>query len=585
MTPLSEISAEVVAPTWPECMRLGMGPMRELRNTFEELQETLQDIEAIGGDVVAKKTRRMSQELDSFAPAVTFIGQIKSGKTTLVNALAGHPGLLPADVNPWTSVVTSIHLNMPRPAGSPVASFQFFDSDEWDHLVQNGGRMGELSARAGADKEFEKLQKQIAEMRENTKARLGRKFELLLGQTHDYQKLEVGLVQKYVCLGDNFDLANAEDRQGQFADITRSADIYLDAPTLPHALTVRDTPGMNDTFMMREQVTIRAIRDSKICCVVLSAHQALNAVDMGLIRLISTVKSRQVVIFVNRIDELSDPAAQVPEIRASLIKTLEDNNGPEDPTILFGSAYWANAVISGEVDELPEASQKALQNYADRTVIPGFRSMDEDEQIWSLSGLPALYEALGERIAESAGEKALVGVRRRAANMVAGLRASSSIVSLKANSNELQKMSPMEVREMMLRIETQAQIKMKAALDGVFNAFEDRIDQAHSRFVGRALDALLLHLEKNGEDQVWNYSPDGLRMLMRTAYQVMRRNFQKQVSFVFEETADTLTEAYGEIFDVTQSNFVVAAPTLPDTVPLAAVIDLRRHRDCRPVLR
>ena len=65
--------------------------------------------------------------------------------------------------------------------------------------------------------------------------------------------------------------------------------------------------------MMREQITIRAIRDSRICVVVLSAHQALSSVDMALIRLISNIKSREVVIFVNRIDELSDPAKQIPE--------------------------------------------------------------------------------------------------------------------------------------------------------------------------------------------------------------------------------------------------------------------------------
>ena len=77
----------------------------------------------------------------------------------------------------------------------------------------------------------------------------------------------------------------------------------------------------------------------------------------------------------------------------------------------------------------------------------------------------------------------------------------------------------------------------------------------------------LQHLEKHGQDEVWSYSPDGLRTLMRTAYQVMRRNFSKQVGFVMEETSDALTEAYGQIFDVTNENFAVVPPDLPDIPP------------------
>lgn len=562
-----QADAAPIGGEWPSFTHQGLSPLTSLRGRFEDLQETLADIEAIGGDDIAKKTQRMAQELDEFSPAITFIGQIKSGKTTLVNSMAGRPGLLPADVNPWTSVVTSIHLNVPRPASSPVASFTFFDSEEWDHLVQHGGRIGELSERTGAEKEMERLQLQIEQMREKTKARLGKKFELLLGQTHNYQHLDEALVQRYVCLGDDFETADAADTQGQFADITKSADLFLQGSPAPVPLILRDTPGMNDTFMMREQITIRSIRDSKICVVVLSAHQALNAVDMGLIRLISNVKSRQVVIFVNRSDELSDPANQIPEIRESLIRTLADNGGPENPCILFGSAFWANAALEGSIDEMPEASAKALENFRTSLSAPDTEGLEMAEAVWTLSGIPALYQALGERIAEGAGDRAVNHVRTRAANVVAGLRASSAIVTIAANGAELRKMSVGEARELILQLETQSIARMTAALNAVFNSFGERVDQAHSRFIGRALEALIKHLEQWGEHKIWSYNADGLRMLLRTAYQVMRRNYQKQLSKAFEDAARDLTAAYGEIFDVTQSNFQIAPPAVPEVPP------------------
>ncbi|WP_299722476.1 dynamin family protein [uncultured Tateyamaria sp.] len=574
------VAAAQVEPTWPAFMRQGLEPLETLRSQIEDLQESLADIQAIGGTQVAKKTQRMMHELDAFAPAITFIGQVKSGKTTLVNTMSGRPGLLPADVNPWTSVVTSMHLGHPRSKDAPVATFSFFDAEEWDHLVKNGGRIGELSERTGAEKEAERLRVQIAEMREKTKERLGRKFELLLGQTHSYQTMANDLIQRYVCLGDDFETASSRERKGQFADITRSAELYLSAPHLPVALTLRDTPGMNDTFMMREQITIRSIRDSKICCVVLSAHQALNAVDMGIIRMISSVKSRQVVIFVNRVDELSCPHEQIPEIHASLLKTLTNRDDPEGPQIIFGSAIWGDAAQRDCIADLPPDSIAALEDYGSYATVPGIEDMDERGAVWALSGVPALYTALGERIAEGAGRKAISSVRRRATNIVSGLRASSSIVTIKATSDTIRNMEDTEIELLMSRIASDATERLNASLNTVFSSFGERVDQAHYRFVERAIDALLQHFENNGDDQVWSYSADGLRMLMRTAYQVMRSRFNKQCTKALEATAADLTEAYGRIFNVAPENFSVETPTLPDlpqpvTIAQMIILDVK----------
>jgi hypothetical protein len=68
--------------------------------------------------------REAPAQLDALEPSITMIGQVKAGKTSLVNAMVGWPDLLPADVNPWTSVVTSLHLSPepPRPDASARAS-------------------------------------------------------------------------------------------------------------------------------------------------------------------------------------------------------------------------------------------------------------------------------------------------------------------------------------------------------------------------------------------------------------------------------------------------------------------------------
>lgn len=548
----------------PAFMKLGMDAFNELRLEMDDLHDTLDDVNAISGPKVTRQVQRMGMEIDAFAPSVTFIGQIKSGKTTLVNAVAGRPGLLPADVNPWTSVVTSVHLGHVRGEDDPVASFTFFDDGEWDHLTEKGGRLGELTERTGADKEQARIRQQVQHMREKTKERLGRKFEMLLGQTHNYNELEDNLIQRYVCLGDDFEDENSKSRQGQFADITKSAELHFEAPFLDVPLTLRDTPGMNDTFLMREQITISAIRESRVCVVVLSAHQALNTVDMGLIRLISSVKSKEVVIFINRIDELADPVNEVPEIRAALIKTLHEKNGPEDPFVIFGSAFWANAALNDDLEQMPQASIDALAAYQNLFDAEVMADMDDRTRAWVLSGLPQLNVAMGDRIVEGPARKMMMQVRRKAANIVNSLRSSSSIVTLSANSDQILKMPVEDVEDMIREISLRAHERLNVMLGELFESFSARVDQANARYTARALDALIKHLEENGDDTVWSYSADGLRSLMRTAYFVMSSRFSKNLDVVLQDTSAELIDGISKAFDVRHENFQVALPTIPE---------------------
>lgn len=545
-------------------MRIGQDKLVALRDEIAELRDTLLDIEALSPTGSDRQIERLLRELAEFEPSITMVGQIKSGKTSLVNAMVGRPGLLPADVNPWTSVVTSLHLNVPQDPDAPVASFQFFNGNEWDHLVSNGGRIGELSMRAGADDELRKVHEQIAAMREKTRTRLGRRFELLLGQRHDFKQLDDELMQRYVCLGDDFEDISPAEQQGRFADITKSADLYLPAPALPVALCIRDTPGVNDTFMMREQITIKSLRDSRLCVVVLSASQALSSVDMGLIRLISNVKSDGIVIFVNRIDELSDPASQLGDIRDSILKTLAKMNGPEDPKIVFGSAYWANAALTGAAGSIVADSAEALRNCAKAVLGDDEVDVTSPELIWQLSGIPHLFDTLGERIGGGPGARLLAHVRHRAANHVSGLRASCKVASMRIDGNAIQVMEPAALRELLVRIEAAATRKLKEELDGVFSAFASRVDQSHARFLDRALESLLQHLEQNGENQVWQYSPDGLRMLLRTSYQVLRKNLAAACQSVYGATANEITQAYGRAVSVGVEGFSVRAPNPPE---------------------
>lgn len=564
MQPQIDSMTNIRAAARPSNLNAGMEPLAAFATQMSELETALDSLSDVLGDKAARTLPRLKKELSSFEPCITLLGQVKSGKTSLVNAMGGWADLLPSDVNPWTSVVTSLHLTPGDQRVETSARFQFMTEQEWDRLLTKGGRIGEMAGRAGAESELQKIQTQIEQMRERSRSRLGRKFELLMGQTHEYEYFDKNLIERYICLGDDFDLEpgmDGDDSQGRFADITRSADLYLNSQSVPIPLCLRDTPGVNDTFMMREQVTIQAIRDSRICAVVLSASQALTSVDMGLIRMISNLKSREVVIFVNRIDELADPARQIPEIEASIRQTLDTHHGPKDAEIIFGSAFWAGKVLTGELEEMEPASGAALLNWAEAN--PKATNSDQPSQnmVWELSGLPALMRSISTRIVKDLGAPLLARIASSAITMVTGQQAARSIMV-----NGAAQGSNLSMHDIKTRFEQIAASNLQALeedIDTVFLAYRDRADRAHATFVSRASHSLIEHLERWGEECVWEYDPAGLRLLLKSAYSVMSSRVQTTALARYEQAVQEVAELLYIGFGSAVEGIQISVPEVP----------------------
>lgn len=547
-----------------DLLKNGASGLGDYTKKAENLKASLDKLAEIGDDNTVNSVLKLKRQLDDFEPSVTMIGQVKAGKTSLVNAMVGEPDLLPADVNPWTSVVTSLHLEPKENLTGQKALFKFFDDTEWNRLLQNGGRIGELASRAGADDELETVRKQIEQMREKSRARLGKRFELLLGQEHDYGYFDKELIERYVCLGDDFEDEDEDEdvpyTQGRFADITKSADLFLHRPNFKTKLCIRDTPGVNDTFMMREQITIRAIRGSRLCVVVLSAHQALSTVDMALIRLISNIKSREVIIFVNRIDELSDPARQVPEIRESIRNTLKDQDGPADAQIIFGSAYWANNALQGTVDDMAPDSSASLVKWAESQLTEYEGSESPPEMVWELSGVPALYAALSERITEGVGQEVIDKVARSAVNLANSMQATNQVVSLHAGKVSVAPVNKDEIEIKLLEVEARGYDELRQKFETLITQFQARAERSHQSFLERATASLIKHLERYGEGTVWHYDPAGLRVLLRTSYKVFGAKSHNTAQKVFDSSAQEIRDIYTQAFTSLGADFKIEAP-------------------------
>ncbi|MCV2870608.1 dynamin family protein [Defluviimonas sp. WL0002] len=548
-----------------ELLSSGNAAFAGLASSFSELSETLDRLASVADDRTAARAAGLKARLEEFSAKITFVGQVKAGKSALTNILAATPGLLPSDVNPWTSVVTTVAINTKAPADvegptNTKARFTFFSRDEWDNLVVGGGRLGELAERSGAQEELADIQRQVQAMRDATKARLGRHFELLLGQNHSYGYVDPELVERYVCLGDDVTPGEGNPQTGRFADITKSAELFLDIPEYDVSLTLCDTPGVNDTFMMREQITLRSLRGSELCVVVLSAHQALSTVDMALMRIISNLENRQIILFVNRVDELQDPAGQIDEIRSGILATLKKFNIASDVGIVFGSAKWGEAALMGSYDGLSADSRKALEQFG--AMHPELAGRDEWETAWNLSGLPGLLNAVAERVSEGAGKRLLERVRRNARNLTNEARA-TLMARRSGGAAVTVDFAGHSASSVMQQLAAKYESDVAEVCQQLRDDLMQRMQSAESGFVKRATDSLLEHLERHGESGTWQYDPTGLRVLQRAAYLSFARAMSAKLSKLYEDAARHVEAIYSAVLSEAEGEFRIEAPHAP----------------------
>src|SRR5262249_40447001 len=153
------------------------------------------------------------------------------------------------------------------------------------------------------------------------------------------------------------------------------------------------TPGTNDPFLVRDEISREALKSADAYVVVVNAQQALSSSDLALLRLLHGLQKSRLVVFVNRIDLLANPAqdsaAVVAHVRGKLANEFPGASIP----IIAGSALWAqSAAMSGD------AAIRALRG---RKGLPGTASGDDATWRASLtraSGLDELTATLSRLV-------------------------------------------------------------------------------------------------------------------------------------------------------------------------------------------
>lgn len=323
-------------------------PLEDLRRRLLEIAEHLKvhlDDHAL--PLLVEATRLMRERMCRIA----VIGQIKAGKSTFINALVQRPNLLPTDINPWTAVVTLLHFRNDSPPPEHTAVFHLFSADEWKTLAEGGGKLRELTERLVPEFQPELLRAQLEVMRQRAERRLGPSFHDLLGQRHCYNEMTPELLSDYISAGD-YDDARKDAHRKLYSDITRTAELYFNDGPFSFPVTVIDTPGTNDPFLVRDEITRRTLENPDIYIFVISALQPLSASDISMLRLLNGLHKERIIVFINRTDQLGDPAAEVPRIKADVHQRLKREFPALDIPIVTGSGWWANLSLQPQTVDL-----------------------------------------------------------------------------------------------------------------------------------------------------------------------------------------------------------------------------------------
>jgi GTP-binding protein EngB required for normal cell division len=326
----------------PLSRRLSVGA--RLDDTKKCVLDVARTLVAHADEQTAHSISHVAEQLRKQACRVAFVGQVKAGKSSLINVLVEQPDLLPSDINPCTAVITRLSFGVPDKPQSG-AQFTFFSREEWRRLSL-GGRTRELTRRLFPDFNWEVLRSQVGQMEERARAKLGNAFEDLMGKEHLYPEIVPDLLVRYIGAESPYAANDAERTEGMFSDITKTADIYLDLGAFSFPTVLIDTPGVNDPFLVRDEITRQNLETAEICVVVVTARQPLSATDLNLLRMLRGLKKDRLIIFINKVDELRGGEEILRDIGRQVSATLKQEFPGSHIPVVFGSASYAHRALN-----------------------------------------------------------------------------------------------------------------------------------------------------------------------------------------------------------------------------------------------
>lgn len=306
------------------------------------------------------KEKSSNLQKEEFILAVA--GQIKAGKSTLLNALIFGNDILPSDDTPYTAKITEI-----RYGSDKKLKAIFYTKDEWQELKNEITEIDE--------KKVNYFKNFIEPDIKNSS------YIKFLNQTKED---DISNLKEYVAKG------------GVYTPFVKSVEIYYPAEILK-SLVVVDTPGTNDPNIFRSKITLDWIKRCDAAIYATYAGRAFDESDIKFINeyLLSLENSKRIVA-INKIDVLRnfDEAKEL----------LENNKKNETYQKTVFNEASSFVFIAGLYALLEEKEKNGFLLNEDEL----WYKDEANPEFWKNNGLNDLKNLVSDKIIQNKGKDLLV---------------------------------------------------------------------------------------------------------------------------------------------------------------------------------
>lgn len=334
-------------------------PLEEIRGDLMRHGERLAGLLTDSGATFVRDALRV---LEHQVCKIAVIGQVKSRQSAFIGALIQQPDLLPAELSPWATAVTRLHFGATAAPQRVVMECRLFEKEDWQSLASGSARIRELTGQHVPGFEPELLRRHVEAMRQRAEQRLGSRFDDILGTSHTFETASKDILLRY--LGPGSSAADASEGPGQYADLTKSTDLYLPSGPFKFPVTLIATPGINDPFLVRDEITRHNLEHADLYILVLSARQPLATAELATLRILRGLHRERILIFIDHADELRDPAVEMRNIISQVRQTLAREFPSAEIPVIAGSARWALQALAPEKLDVHETLTPPLLAYA-----------------------------------------------------------------------------------------------------------------------------------------------------------------------------------------------------------------------------
>ncbi len=344
-------------------------------NIFQQWKEQKEHLKALYekaasfGWISPQRKQEVLQKLDSDLLTIGVIGQMKSGKSTFLNAWVFEEEILPSGTPPTTAALTLIKYGSEKKLLA-----EFYSPEEWK--AQQLLAAQDLSQGNLSDEEKSRIQA-AQELLQGARP-LGNRLSSLLG------------TQQEDSLDQLFQYASAG---GKYACITKSITLYSPKDYLK-GVEIVDTPGFNDPVVSREERTRAFLAKADTVILLLPANQLGSQNDQDLIfKTCAASGIQHLLIGINKYDlPYTDPQKpQMPEELETYVAQMLQNTCREyncsEQDLLFAKpkAFSAEMALYAKLPDdllLHDAVKKQTwERYCENFGVP--KQREQEMMKWS----------------------------------------------------------------------------------------------------------------------------------------------------------------------------------------------------------